>query len=239
VEKTHILIEGCRYYGIELTEEQVQQFLDYYEILIEWNEVMNLTAITDFDEVMLKHFVDSLALGKALPVKDGLRMIDVGTGAGFPGIPLKIAYPNLEVVLLDSLNKRVKFLNAVIEKLGLKGITAVHGRAEDFARQAEYRESFDVSVSRAVANMASLSEYCIPYTKVGGYFVPYKSGNIEEEIKEGKKAVQILGGEIEDIIKFSLPGSDIERSLVVIKKVKETGKKYPRKAGLPSKEPLK
>lgn len=239
MERTKILTEGSNYFGIELNETQIQQFLDYYEILVEWNEVMNLTAITEFDEVMRKHFVDSMALGKAIKVEEQHSLIDVGTGAGFPGIPLKIVYPHLEVVLLDSLNKRVKFLNAVIEKLGLKGIKAVHGRAEDFARQKEYREMFDVSVSRAVANLASLSEYCLPYTKVGGYFVPYKSGNIEEELKEGEKAVQILGGKTEDVVKFSLPDSDIERSLVVIKKVKETGKKYPRKAGLPAKEPLK
>lgn len=239
MEKTQILTEGCEYFGIRLNEKQIQQFLDYYEILVEWNEFMNLTAITDFDEVMLKHFVDSMALGKGIKAEEQHSLIDVGTGAGFPGIPLKIVYPHLEVVLLDSLNKRVKFLNAVIEKLGLAGIRAVHGRAEDFARQAGYRESFDVSVSRAVANLASLSEYCLPYTKVGGYFVPYKSGNIDEELKEGEKAVQILGGKTEKVVKFSLPESDIERSLVVIKKVKETGKKYPRKAGLPAKEPLK
>ena len=239
MEKVQILRDGCGYFGIELTDSQIQQFLDYYEILVEWNEFMNLTAITEFDEVMLKHFVDSLALGKALNVEELSSLIDVGTGAGFPGIPLKIVYPHLEVVLLDSLNKRVKFLNAVIEKLGLQGITAVHGRAEDFARQKEYREHFDVSVSRAVANMASLSEYCLPYTKIGGYFVPYKSGSIDEELKEGAKAVQILGGQTKKVVKFTLPDSDIERSLVVIHKIKETGKKYPRKAGLPSKEPLK
>ena len=221
MEKTHILKEGSSYFGQELNEKQIQQFLDYYEMLIEWNEVMNLTAITEFDEVMLKHFVDSMALGKAIKAEEIKSLIEVGTGAGFPGIPLKIVYPDIEVVLLDSLNKRVKFLNAVIEKLGLTGIAAIHGRAEDAARQKEYRERFDVSVSRAVANLASLSEYCIPYTKVGGYFVPYKSGNIDEELNEGKKAVQVLGGEVKDVVKFTLPGSDIERSLVVIKKIKE------------------
>lgn len=238
MEKTQILTEGCGYFGISLSQEQICQFLDYYELLIKWNEVMNLTAITELDEVMRKHFVDSLALRRGLDVEEKERLIDVGTGAGFPGIPLKIVYPHLKVVLLDSLNKRVKFLDEVIEKLGLEGITAVHGRAEDLGRKAEYREQFDVCVSRAVANLASLSEYCIPFTKVGGYFIPYKSGNIEEELRDGEKAVQVLGGMVEKTEKFTLPGSDIERSLVMIHKIKETGKKYPRKAGTPAKEPI-
>ena len=234
----NILLDGCTYFGIKLSDHQVSQFIRYYELLIEWNKVMNLTAITEYGEVMQKHFVDSLALVRTGKVTGREKIIDIGTGAGFPGIPLKIAYPDLEVVLLDSLNKRIKFLNEVIEKLGLSGIRAVHGRAEDFARQTEYREQFDFCVSRAVANLASLSEYCLPYVKKGGYFISYKSGNIQEEMEQAKKAVYVLGGDRRDTIHFSLPGSDIERSLVVIQKINTTPKKYPRKAGTPAKEPI-
>lgn len=234
-----ILQKGCEYLGIELSGQQVDQFMSYYELLIERNKVMNLTAITELDEVMQKHFVDSLALVKATGSVEKKRLIDIGTGAGFPGIPLKIAFPELEVVLLDSLNKRVKFLEYVIEALQLKGIKAIHGRAEDFARQKEYRESFDYCVSRAVANLSSLSEYCLPYVKTGGCFISYKSGNIEEELFQAKRAMFLLGGEKKDVVKFKLPGSDIERSLVVVGKINATSKKYPRKAGIPAKEPLK
>lgn len=236
---TKILTEGCKDFGIFLTEKQTEQFLEYYKLLIEWNEVMNLTAITEFEEVLSKHFVDSCALGKAVSMEGEKRLLDVGTGAGFPGIPLKIVYPELEVVLLDSLNKRVKFLNAVIENLGLTGITAIHGRAEDIAKQKEYREGFDLVVSRAVANLSSLSEYCLPFVKTGGMFVPYKSGSVDTELSEASRAIKVLGGEYRDTVRFELPGTDIDRTLVVIEKVKETPKKYPRKAGTPSKEPIK
>ena len=224
--------------NIELTDLQKEQFDKYYELLVEWNKVMNLTGITEYDEVNEKHFVDSLALTKAVKIENMHKIIDIGTGAGFPGIPLKIAFPHLKVVLLDSLNKRVKFLNTVIEELGLENITALHGRAEDYAKQAEYREQFDLCVSRAVANLSTLSEYCIPYVRVGGLFVPYKSGNIDEELQNSKKAVTILGGKIAETVKFELPGTEIGRAFVKIKKVKSTGKKFPRKAGLPAKEPL-
>ena len=210
---TKILTEGCKDFGISLTEKQTEQFLEYYKLLIEWNEVMNLTAITEFEEVLSKHFVDSCALGKAVSMEGEKRLLDVGTGAGFPGIPLKIVYPELEVVLLDSLNKRVKFLNAVIENLGLTGITAIHGRAEDIAKQKEYREGFDLVVSRA--------------------------GSVDTELSEASRAIKVLGGEYRDTVRFELPGTDIDRTLVVIEKVKETPKKYPRKAGTPSKEPIK
>ena len=236
---TKILTEGCKDFGISLTEKQTEQFLEYYKLLIEWNEVMNLTAITEFEEVLSKHFVDSCALGKAVSMEGEKRLLDVGTGAGFPGIPLKIVYPELEVVLLDSLNKRVKFLNAVIENLGLTGITAIHGRAEDIAKQKEDREGFDLVVSRAVANLSSLSEYCLPFVKTGGMFVPYKSGSVDTELSEASRAIKVLGGEYRDTVRFELPGTDIDRTLVVIEKVKETPKKYPRKAGTPSKEPIK
>lgn len=223
---------------IELTETQKQQFNKYYELLTEWNKVMNLTGITEYDEVNEKHFVDSLAIVKAVDMNGVSSVIDIGTGAGFPGIPLKIAFPQLHVVLLDSLNKRIKFLDAVIEELGLEDIITLHGRAEDYARKEEYREKFDLCVSRAVANLATLSEYCIPYIRVGGIFISYKSGNIEDELNASKKAVNVLGGSLEDTVKFQLPGTEIGRSFVKVEKNKNTAKKYPRKAGLPGKEPI-
>lgn len=237
--RDHVLVEGCAAFGIALTEKQREQFSAYYELLLTWNSFMNLTAITEYDEVMSKHFADSLALVKAVPDlgEKPRRVIDVGTGAGFPGIPLKIVFPNLEVVLLDSLNKRVKFLNEVIEKLGFSGITAVHARAEDGARMAQYRESFDLAVSRAVANLASLSEYCLPYVDKGGQFISYKSGSVDKEAAEAEKAIHLCGGETREIVRFSLDAMD--RSFVVIQKVKQTPKRFPRKAGLPGKDPLK
>ena len=233
-----LLLDKVNELSIELSEKQVNQFIRFYELLVEWNKVMNLTGITEYEEVVKKHFVDSLSIVKAVDIMDVKSVIDIGTGAGFPGIPLKIAFPHLKITLLDSLNKRIKFLNAVIDELGLEDIHTIHGRAEDFAKQESYREKYDLCVSRAVANLATLSEYCLPYVNVEGMFVPYKSGDIEEELNNSKKAVQILGGKIEKTIKFELPGTDIGRSFVKIKKIKNTAKKYPRKAGLPSKEPL-
>ena len=225
--------------NVELSDKQIEQLDKYYEILVEWNSFMNLTGITEYEEVMLKHYLDSLVL--KLPIDGGnlnIKLIDVGTGAGFPGLPLKIAYPDTEVVLFASLNKRIKFLDEVIAQLGLKGISTVHGRAEDGGKSKELREQFDVSVSRAVADLSVLSEYNLPFVKVGGYFVAYKSGEIDEELEKSKKAILILGGQIEKVDKFKLPETDIERSLVYIKKVKNTPKKFPRKAGLPAKEPI-
>jgi len=233
-----LLLDKVSELSIELNEKQVEQFIKFYEMLVEWNKVMNLTGITEYEEVVEKHFVDSLSIIKAVDVMNVNTVIDIGTGAGFPGIPLKIAFPHLKITLLDSLNKRIKFLNVVIDELGLEYIHTIHGRAEDFAKQEVYREKYDLCVSRAVANLSTLSEYCLPYVNVDGMFVPYKSGDIEEELNNSKKAVQILGGKIEKTIKFELPGTDIGRSFVKIKKVKNTAKKYPRKAGLPSKEPL-
>lgn len=223
---------------ISLSEKQLQQFLSYYEMLIEKNKVMNLTAITEKEEVIDKHFIDSISFNKAMDVTKSLKILDLGTGAGFPGIPLKIAYPNLEITLLDSLNKRIKFLDEVIEALGLEGISTIHGRAEDYAKQVSYREQFDICVSRAVANLATLSEYCLPYVKEGGCFISYKSGSVEEELEQSKKAIFELGGKVKEVIAFTLPETDIERTFVVIEKVRKTPKKYPRKAGLPSKEPI-
>lgn len=225
-------------FNIMLSDIQVQQFMTYYELLVEWNGFMNLTAITEYEEVLKKHFVDSLSLAKACDLTKNISLIDIGTGAGFPGIPLKIAFPDLKVTLLDSLNKRVQFLNTVIEKLKLTDIDTIHGRAEDFARSDSLREQYDICVSRAVANMTTLSEYCIPFVKKGGIFVSYKSEKIVEERQEAEKAISILGGCIENQIQFNLPDSDICRILFVIRKTGTTPKKYPRKAGMPAKEPL-
>lgn len=224
--------------GIKLNEKQIKQFLTYYEMLVEWNSFMNLTAITEFEDVMKKHFIDSISLIKAYDISKPVNVIDVGTGAGFPGLALKIAYPNLKITLLDSLNKRIQFLNEVIQKLQLEQITTIHGRAEDYSKREEYREKFDLCVSRAVANLSTLSEYCLPYVKKGGYFVSYKSEKVSEEIFIAENAIKILGGIIDRQVEFYLPKSDIYRNLFVIKKVENTPKKYPRKAGLPSKEPL-
>lgn len=219
-----------------LNDKQAEQFLRYYELLIQKNKVMNLTSITEFDDVVLKHFLDSLMICKIQKLEGSL--IDVGTGAGFPGIPLKIMYPDLKVVLLDSLNKRVQFLNEVIRELGLENIKAIHGRAEDLAKQKIYREQFDYCVSRAVANLSSLAEYCIPFVKIGGYFIPYKSGKIQEELDSGKKAINILGGTVEIVKEFELPQTDIFRCLLYIRKIENSPQKYPRKAGMPTREPI-
>ncbi len=225
---------------IEISEEKKDQFLDYYKLLTEWNSFMNLTAITEFEEVMKKHFVDSVSLVKAFPnlAEKRYTVMDVGTGAGFPGIPLKIVFPHHKIVLLDSLNKRVFFLNEVIDKLGLSEIETFHGRAEDYARKKEFRENFDICLSRAVANLSTLSEYCLPFVKKGGYFVSYKSEKISEEFENAKNAIKALGGAYEKQVEFYLPDSDIYRNLFMIRKVNNTSLKYPRKAGLPSKEPI-
>lgn len=230
--------EQLRFLSLTLNDRQRQQFNRYYELLIEWNRVMNLTGITDYDEVNLKHFTDSLTIVRIKDMSQIQSMIDIGTGAGFPGIPIKIMFPHIEIVLLDSLNKRLRFLNEVIDQLSLENIVTLHGRAEDHGRKKEYRENFDLAVSRAVANLSTLSEYCLPFVKEGGSFISYKSGDSDEEIKNSEKALGILGGEIGKIDKFKLPGTDMGRALAEIKKIKNTPAKYPRKAGLPSKEPL-
>ncbi|NLP34179.1 MAG: 16S rRNA (guanine(527)-N(7))-methyltransferase RsmG [Clostridiales bacterium] len=229
--------DGLQALKIELSDHQKQQFIRYYELLISWNKVMNLTAITDFSEVILKHFIDSLSIVKIIS-PNGKKIIDVGTGAGFPGIPIKIAFPETQIVLLDSLNKRIKFLNEIIQLLELKNIEAIHGRAEDYGKNIEYREKFDLCVSRAVANLSSLSEYCIPFVRLNGSFISYKSGKASEEIDAALHAIKTLGGKITATTDFLLPNTDMDRTLVSIQKIKSTPKKYPRAAGKPSKEPL-
>ncbi len=234
------ITEGMKGISVDISDHQIEQFFLYYQILLEWNQTMNLTAITDMKQVVYKHFVDSVCLVKAVDVSVSREtfMIDVGAGAGFPGIPLKIIFPEWNITLLDSLNKRVRFLNEVIERIGLKKITAIHGRAEDFGRNEEYREKYDLCVSRAVANLATLSEYCLPFVKIGGCFIPYKSGAVQDEIDQAKKAVNMLGGTVERIVDFQISEIDAERSLIQIRKVRGTPSRYPRKAGLPGKEPL-
>ena len=222
--------------SVTLSEKQLEQFEKYYEMLIEKNKVMNLTAITEFHEVLEKHFLDSVSLIRVKNLHQPITVLDLGTGAGFPGIPLKIVFPELKVTLADSLNKRVLFLQEVIDELQLENIEAIHGRAEDLARDKKYREQFDLVVSRAVANLSTLSEYCLPFVQIGGEFISYKSGDCEEEVSAAKSAVFLLGGKIKETMKFDLGESG--RSFITIEKVKGTPKIYPRKAGTPSKKPL-
>lgn len=223
-------------FNIEISEEQIEKFNKYMSFLLEWNEKINLTAITQPEDVKLKHFVDSLTALKY--IKDNDKIIDIGTGAGFPGIPIKIMRENTDITLLDSLNKRINFLNIVIENLKLKNIQALHGRAEEIARNKLYREKYDIAISRAVANLSTLSEYMLPFIRVGGKCICMKGANVNKELEESQNAIKELGGEIEKVDNFYLSNKDNERNIVVIKKVKETKSKYPRKAGTPSKEPL-
>lgn len=220
----------------DISNEKKQKFDKYMELLLEWNKKINLTAITERDDIILKHFVDSLTIMKY--IDNNSSVLDVGTGAGFPGIPLKIYKDSLNVTLLDSLNKRINFLNEVINELELDGIKAIHARAEDGARDKELREKFDFVTSRAVANLSTLSEYLLPFTKLGGYCICMKGQNIDGEFEKAENAIKILGGKIEKIDNFKLPNSDMERNIVIIKKIKNTSNKYPRKAGIPSKQPL-
>lgn len=236
MNKTEFIKKEIGSLGLTISDEQADQFLTYYEMLVEKNKVMNLTAITDFEDVVRKHFADSLSIAAHFDMSSVKTMIDVGTGAGFPGLPIKIVYPQIETVLADSLQKRLKFLDEVIGELHLKEISTVHGRAEDLARKKEYREHFDLCASRAVARLSVLSEYCLPFVKQGGYFLSYKAGNCEQEIEEAKRAIRLLGGTIEHIDRFELDG--MERCLIRIRKTGKTSPLYPRKAGTPSKKPL-
>lgn len=223
---------------VDLSDIQLNQFELYYQMLIKKNKVMNLTSIIEEDEVIDKHFIDSLTCKRVIDISDVDHVIDVGTGAGFPGIPLKIAYPDTEFVLVDSLKKRICFLEEVTEKLGLTGIKAIHGRAEDLGRDKKYRDSFDLCLSRAVANLNTLTEYCIPFVKVNGFFISYKSRKGLEEVKNLDNCMKLLGSDIVKIDQFTLSDIETERVLIKIKKLKTTSKKYPRRAGIPSKDPL-
>ncbi len=222
--------------GINLSELQINKMHKYMNLMLEWNEKMNLTAITEEKEIIQKHFIDSLTIVKY--IEGNAKIIDVGTGAGFPGIPLKIVREDLDITLLDSLNKRIKFLDEVINEIELKGIKTVHARVEEFGKDKEYRENFDYATSRAVANLATLSEYMLPLVKKCGKCICMKGSNVESELKESKKAIEVLGGTIQKIESFNLPFSDISRNIIIINKIKETPLKYPRKPGMPSKEPI-
>ncbi len=227
----------CKKWNIELDNEQINQFQKFYDILLEWNAVMNLTAITELRDVIVKHFLDSLALGHFLELQDQ-TLLDLGTGAGFPGIPLKIAFPTLQITLADSQKKRLRFLDTVITELNLSDISTVHGRAEDLSHQAAFREQYDLCTSRAVANLTTLSEYCLPFVKKKGFFVSYKSDNIDTELSDAAYAIRELGGVLDHVEHFQLPDTELFRSLIFIMKEHTTPNKYPRKAGTPSKDLL-
>lgn len=222
-----MLKDLSRKLNIDLTNEQVEQFEGYQNLLLEWNEKINLTAITEENDIIIKHFIDSMTVSKYFKEND--KVIDVGTGAGFPGVPLKIVDKTLKITLLDSLNKRINYLNDVIEKLRFDNVETIHGRAEELSRNSKYREQYDVATARAVANLKTLSEYCLPFVKVGGYFVCMKGSDIEEELSNAKSHIEVLGGKIEEIENFVLPDTDMKRNIIVIKKIKNTDKKYPRK----------
>ena len=232
------LVRGIEDLNIELTKEQIDSFVLYKEMLKEWNQKINITSITDDVEIDIKHFLDSLTPLSTNLLDGRKKIIDVGTGGGFPGLPLKIYNKELEVTLLDSLNKRIIYLNEVIKSLGLEGIEALHGRAEELGRKEDYREQYDICISRAVASLDTLSEYCMPFVKKGGYFISMKGPNVEEELKDSEKAIKILGGKIINTEILTLPESDIRHSLIVIKKINETPTKYPRAGGKPRNNPL-
>ncbi len=238
-EYKKLLSEGANKLKIDLSEQQIEELFQYMDLLIQWNKKINLTAIEDKKEIIIKHFIDSMTPLIYDKVSLNSSIIDIGTGAGFPGIVMKIVRPDIKVVLLDSLQKRIKFLEEVIGQLALKNIKTIHGRAEDLAKEEKYRERFDICISRAVANLAVLSEYCLPFVKIGGIFISMKGKDIEEEKKEAEKAIKILGGKTEQVSYISLPYIHIKHSLIFIKKERQCPTKYPRKAGKPSKEPLK
>ena len=235
----HKLLNTLEDMGIAYQEDMAGQFQRYMDLILEWNEKVNLTTITDKDEFIMKHYIDSIAICRSPQFKNADSVLDVGTGAGFPGIPLAILNPDKEFVLLDSLNKRIKIISDLAGKIGLENVRFLHGRAEEFAHKKEYRECFDLCVSRAVANFAVLSEYCLPFVRVGGWFAAYKSAAAEEEITEGSKALKLLGGELKENCRLDIMDFDLDHRILMIKKIRNTISKYPRKAGTPAKEPLK
>ncbi len=242
----NLLKTSCEDVNLTFNDYKYEQFVNYMKLIQEWNQKMNLTAITEDEQIMKKHFIDSIKIFKFSALANDITgmgkaksIIDIGTGAGFPGIPMKIMIPENSLVLLDSLNKRITFLKEAINELKLENISAIHGRAEDFARENKYRENFDFAVSRAVANLAVLSELSLPFVKVGGYFIAMKGPSVEEEVNDSKKALSVLGGKIEDIIKIDIEDTDLQHNIVIIKKVKQISDFYPRKAGLINKNPLK
>lgn len=238
MDERKLLLEGALELGIQLTEGQIEQFMQYKKLLIEWNEKMNLTAITEDREVITKHFLDCLTIHNALDMAEVKTLVDIGTGAGFPGLVIKIAYPYIHVTLVDALKKRLTFLDTVISELGLQKVECMHGRAEDLGKNNEFREKFEVCASRAVANLAVLSEYTLPFVKQEGYLIALKGQKLDEELEQGKKAIQILGGTLESVVEAKVPFTDLNHRIAKIKKVKVTPKKYPRKAGEPTKSPL-
>ncbi|HZX21086.1 MAG TPA: 16S rRNA (guanine(527)-N(7))-methyltransferase RsmG [Clostridia bacterium] len=239
MKPVEILKHGTKEMNIEISHSQAEQFIKYKDILLEWNQKMDLTTITEDKEIIIKHFLDSLSCIQTKYLKNEGKMIDVGTGAGFPGIPLKIILPDIKLTLLDSLKKRIGFLEEVCSELGLNGIEFIHGRAEDFGQNESYREKYKYVVSRAVAALNVLTEYCLPFAQVGGHFICQKGPKLIEEIKDAQKAIKVLGGEIVEQIKTELPFSDRDHHILVIEKIKQTPIKYPRKAGKPSKNPIK
>lgn len=235
-EFSDLMIKYGKELNLVFTEEQLQKFFKYMNLLIEWNEKINLTAIIEPKEIILKHFIDCLTIIKY--IKPNKTIIDIGTGAGFPGIPIKIMRDDVKITLLDSLNKRINFLNEIICKLELKNINAVHARIEEYAKNKQYREKYDIATSRAVANLTTLSEYMLPMVTIKGKAICMKGAEVDEEILKSKNSIKVLGGEIDKIEEFTLPKSDNKRNLIIIGKIKQTPNKYPRKAGTPSKEPL-
>ena len=233
-----ILRQGIEDFGIEASDKMLADFQKYKEILVEWNQKMNLTGIEDEKEVFIKHFLDSVSAVTKGYIKNGMSLIDVGTGAGFPGMPLRICLPELKVTLLDSLNKRINFLQEVANQLDIDDIEFIHGRAEDFGKSEEYREKFDVATARAVAGLPILMEFCVPFVKVGGYFICLKGPNANLELEESKAAMDTLGIEFIEKIDIKLPDLELNHNILVFKKVKNTPSKYPRKAGMPNKRPL-
>ncbi len=231
-------LSDLKHNGIDLTQEQLEQFEIYYELLVDWNQRVNLTAITDREQVFYKHFFDSLSLSFCVSLENEVKLADIGSGAGFPGVPLAIAFPNIKVTIVDSLQKRITFLEHLIERLNLKHVQCIHGRAEEIGRNENYREQFNLVTARAVARLQVLNEYCLPFVKVGGLFAAMKAVDVKKEIVEASRSLQLLGGKMERTYQFQLPFEQARREIVVVKKIKPTPKKYPRKPGMPAKQPL-